>query len=332
MVVGVSDAKYYRTTEPPFTNPVLIRTSTENVRLRKNANSSGETDRWERVASGIENQYSTRFGTLIGPVELVFHVCLLRGLKRLDNGALRKDFGDIRDSKEFPMQAVVYDRPREDSRFAEKDALNLDEEFPVGAKGFYLGEPGYGSPCKVTGHGTSGRSLNLSVSIESRPIPTFGRDVAKLLNGSERYFPSHVVAKRVGTSNFVISKITASLYLLSDVSGADKINIGLNIKFEARQLKVIGYSRRTDHSGWEYSQTAVELLQEYNQLFPEVFQRIGKSQEFFSATDVFGSNAKKRVDELKAWIKEKVFLYIIIQFAKSNRSNGRFSFLGYQGF
>ena len=40
------------------------------------------------------------------------------------------------------------------------------------------------------------------------------------------------------------------------------INLGLNVKFEARAQKVIDYSRKTDRY-WEFSQTTVDLIKEY---------------------------------------------------------------------
>lgn len=40
------------------------------------------------------------------------------------------------------------------------------------------------------------------------------------------------------------------------------INLGLSVKFEAKALKVIGYSRKTDRH-WEFSQSTVDLIKEY---------------------------------------------------------------------
>lgn len=46
------------------------------------------------------------------------------------------------------------------------------------------------------------------------------------------------------------------------VNGDSKINLGLNLKFEAKSQKVLGYTQKTD-SGWEYSERAVQLIEEY---------------------------------------------------------------------
>lgn len=47
-----------------------------------------------------------------------------------------------------------------------------------------------------------------------------------------------------------------------DRSGSGKINIGLSVKFEAKALKVIGFSRKTNRY-WEFSQSALDLIREY---------------------------------------------------------------------
>ena len=47
-----------------------------------------------------------------------------------------------------------------------------------------------------------------------------------------------------------------------DGDRSGKLNLGLSVKFEAKALKVIGYSRRTDRH-WEFSQSTVDLVKEY---------------------------------------------------------------------
>ena len=45
-------------------------------------------------------------------------------------------------------------------------------------------------------------------------------------------------------------------------SDNQKTNLGLSLKFEAKSLKVIGYSKK-DGRNWQYSEKAVDLLVEY---------------------------------------------------------------------
>jgi 5'-3' exoribonuclease 1 len=78
---------------------------------------------------------------------------------------------------------------------------------------------------------------------------------------AERYYPSFEVAKIVGLSPVVVSKLTSRVMVQGgDISG--KINLGLSVKFEAKAKKVIGYSRKRDRY-WEFSQATVALIKEY---------------------------------------------------------------------
>ena len=60
-------------------------------------------------------------------------------------------------------------------------------------------------------------------------------------------------------------------------SGDAKVNIGLNLKFEAKAQKVLGYSQKGE-SGWEFSNKAVELIREYISLFPEISNGLDRSR------------------------------------------------------
>ena len=74
------------------------------------------------------------------------------------------------------------------------------------------------------------------------------------------YFPSFKVADMVGLSGRALSKITSSFMVLT--SDHQKSNVRLSLKFEAKAMKVIDYSRK-DGRTWEYSQKAVDLIKEY---------------------------------------------------------------------
>jgi hypothetical protein len=68
-------------------------------------------------------------------------------------------------------------------------------------------------------------------------------------------------------SALTLSKITSSLMIFGPDDS--KVNAGLNLKFEAKGQKVLGYTRKGDH-GWEYSEKAVNLISAYKAAFPSV--------------------------------------------------------------
>jgi 5'-3' exoribonuclease 1 len=79
-------------------------------------------------------------------------------------------------------------------------------------------------------------------------------------------------------SGLALSKLTSSVMVNL---GDSKTNIGLNLKFEAKSLKVLGYSRKGD-AGWEFSNKALELIKEYNMKFPEVVDALERVKSSFS--------------------------------------------------
>jgi 5'-3' exoribonuclease 1 len=117
------------------------------------------------------------------------------------------------------------------------------------------------------------------------------------------YLPSHAVSRQVYVSGLALSKLTASVFLMHN---DQRVNVGLNLKFEAKQQKVLGYSRKTEN-GWEFSAKAVELIKEYKQLFPEIVETLNNNRgDLTYATDFFAADqVDARMKALVTWIKEK---------------------------
>lgn len=103
-------------------------------------------------------------------------------------------------------------------------------------------------------------------------------------------------------NSLVLSKITSSFSVVVD---ENRLNLGLNLKFEAKKLKVLGYSRRGDN-GWEFSEKAIDLLKEYMLKFPEFFDGIQRNPQgdLYSDTDFFDpSESKAKIREIQDWLK-----------------------------
>jgi 5'-3' exoribonuclease 1 len=84
------------------------------------------------------------------------------------------------------------------------------------------------------------------------------------------------------------------------------VNLGLNLKFEAKKLKVLGYSRRGD-SGWEFSEKAIQLVRQYLVKFPDFIAAVQARPkgDIYVATDLYPENeALGKIKEIQAWLKE----------------------------
>lgn len=260
-----------------------------------------EISLWRRKAERIEGTYSKRLGILIGQVESMVHVEMLKGLKKTDDGSTVKEYAEVPGIEtDYASQLVVPEVVNEDSRFIEKAALPIEEEFPVGTRAFFLGEFNYGRPLEVVGH--SSNRADIWVSTIRGKVPEFGREIAKDADRLSPYTPSFAVAKMLQLNPLVLSKITSSFQVLLDDS---RLNLGLNLKFEAKKLKVLGYSRRGS-TGWEFSQKAIELIQQYMILFPDFIAGIMRNPQgnIYEATDFYpAAEAKAKIKEIQVWLK-----------------------------
>lgn len=261
-----------------------------------------EINAWKRAADKIEHVYSKSRGCLIGHVDVVVHARVLKGLKRMDDGSMVKEWND--EAEDFALQATVRSVGSEDVRYMERPPIPIDIEYPEGDKVFFLGAVAYGVPAQIMGH--DGETLAIRIAFfptDKQEAQLFKSRLAQL--GDAHYLPSHQVSRRLGMSGLTLSKITSSLLLFTP-TGDTRVNVGLNLKFEAKQQKVLGYSRKTE-SGWEFSEKAIELIREYKDKFPEIIRMLDTNKsDLTHSTDFFSRDvAAERMKELTGWIKEK---------------------------
>jgi len=257
---------------------------------------------WKKTATRIENNYSKRLGINVGEVESLVHVEMLKGLRKTDEGATIKEYGVVPGLQvEYATQTIVDEVVSADPRFLEREALPIEEEFPVGTRAFFLGDYAYGRPLQVIGH-TDGKA-NINVVKLKKKERDFGRDIVKRAENTSPYIPSYVIARQLNMPPLALSKLTSSFMVNS--SGL-KLNLGLNLKFEAKKLKVLGYSRRSQN-GWEFSQKAIDLLAQYMIKFPEFIAAIlsNPTGDGWEDTDFYPKEvAKQKVKEIGSWLKE----------------------------
>ncbi|KAJ5919976.1 hypothetical protein N7454_009811 [Penicillium verhagenii] len=251
-----------------------------------------QIEQWKKKADKIEGSYSKRLGIIIGGVESVLHIQLLKGMTKTEEGATIKEFADIPGQEtDYALQVVVDDV---------REALPIEEEFPANSRCFFLGDFNYGRPVHVTGH-SDGKVNGLVAAVKGKE-PEFGRRHVAEAERSCPYMPSYAIARSLRLNPLVLARITSSFTV--DVEG-QRVNLGLNLKFEARKQKVLGYSRR-GQSGWEFSQKAVDLLQQYMITFPEFIAGIQRNPQSdrYSPTDFYPEDvALAKIKEIRDWLK-----------------------------
>lgn len=250
---------------------------------------------WRRKVERIEHNYSKRFAVDIGSTDVLVHVRPLKGmhnfdkiscnqyekfkgLKRLDSGALVKEYEEEDKEMEQVAQLTITHVESEDPRFLEKEAPSLHEEFPQGSKIFFLGEHAYGVAAQVSE--TTETTLTVVLAVCFSPLfvyalflltcqffPSEQSENEKFTTvASEakpsRYLPSYRVVDMLGISPLALSRITSGFMVIA--TDGQKVNLGLNLKFEAKSLKVLGYTQKsTNGRNWEFSDRAIELIRSY---------------------------------------------------------------------
>jgi 5'-3' exoribonuclease 1 len=125
------------------------------------SHSPDRADKWRKAAHKIEHVYSKRFGVILDGVEIVLHVQLLQGLHRTDEGALEKEWDH--EELEQAVQTVVMDRVQQDTRYMERPARPVEEEYPIGEKVFFLGDRFFGCPATIYGY--QDQKLTIQVAV-----------------------------------------------------------------------------------------------------------------------------------------------------------------------
>ncbi|KAJ6185466.1 hypothetical protein N7519_006767 [Penicillium mononematosum] len=289
LVVRVSDELFDYVLPPGEEHPLSIPHTPQQI------------EQWKRKANKIEGTYSKRLAIIIGDVESLVHIQPLKGMSKTEDGATIKEFADIPGQEtDYALQVLVDDVINPDQRFIERAALSVQEEFPEGSRAFFLGDFNYGRPVYVSGH-EDGKVNGLVAAVKGRE-PEFGRERVRVSEQLCPYMPSYAVARSLRLNPLVLAKITSSFTV--DIEG-QRANLGLNLKFQAKQQKVLGYSRRGE-SGWEFSHKAVELIQQYMINFPEFIAGIQRNPQSdrYSPTDFYPEEiAALKMKEIKDWLK-----------------------------
>lgn len=261
-------------------------------------------DEFHKKADRIEKFYSKRLGMLTGDVESVAHVEMLKGLMKLEDGSTVKEFAEMPGLETVhASQLIVESVVSQDARFIEQAASAIEEDFPINTNAFFLGDFAYGRPVCVVGH-QNGRTKCLVATAAGRQ-QEFGREIAQQAERLSPYTPSFMVAKQLHLNGLALSKIMSAYTVRVD---DQRVNIGLNLKFEAKKQKVLGYSRKSA-SGWEFSRAAINLMATYMTKFPDFIAALHSNPQGdqLTPTDLFPGDeaaAKARVKEIQAWLKE----------------------------
>lgn len=275
--------------------------------LRHESLHMDESAVWHREVDSLAERYMNRWGTDVGTTQRVVYAKPISGRRYIcsfqGNVTLERQW----QAKPEPFlgQTVVKDIAVFNQSFCQ--FKTLEELFLPKTKVFLLGNPHYGC---------AGEVLDVEKSDDARIRVSFTVPVEPDLaqfrqnkGGSVvRYFPAYSLAQRLGITPHLLSRITGTVYLtqngLEEGKSSNRINIGLNLKYNKTNKEVPGYTRKVDND-WQYSNKVADILANYIEGFPEVFDCIRTSNQnnIYLADDVFKANKTERILQLTAYLK-----------------------------
>lgn len=261
-----------------------------------------ESKQFYSSARSIMETYEKTKGVILRKVDSIAYVQRVTGLIRNEKGAYVKTFS--KESEAYPIQLVVEEVVNEDERYATKAPLPIEEEFPLKSQVIFLGAFAYGTPTIVVGY-TDHDKVNVKISkIPASNEPNIGKRRLAIEKKEIVYIPSFELAKRLKLHPLFLSKITSGYVLDNDFGkNSRRVNIGLELKFDARREKVLGFTRKVGKI-WEFSPLAINVISNYKNKFPKMFDILSKidQKSIPLASSIFKND--EELLEATRWLKE----------------------------
>ncbi|CUM65023.1 uncharacterized protein PRCAT00002642001 [Priceomyces carsonii] len=253
---------------------------------------------FKQSVNSFASLYGKTKGVKLSNISGLVHVQPVTGLIRNAKGAYVKTFS--KDIETYPVQLIVEEVSNEDPRFATRPPLPIEEEFPLNSQVVFLGDMAYGAPATVAGYNDL-EKLSIKISkIQTNAEPNIGKQRYEMEKKEIKYYPSYEVAKTLRLHPLFLSKISSG-FMVEDNKGR-KVNVGLELKFEGRREKVLGFTKR-NVKGWEFSPLAIKLIEDYRKHFPKFFEELKKlSTNSIPRIKEFSNDSE--LDEVRKWLKE----------------------------
>uniref|UniRef100_A0A8C4XU59 5'-3' exoribonuclease 1 n=1 Tax=Falco tinnunculus TaxID=100819 RepID=A0A8C4XU59_FALTI len=270
-----------------------------------------EQSMWLKEVQGISEHYQRRKGIIIHETSIVVYAQLLTGnrYQLRQNGEVYLEKQWSKQVLPFVYQTVVKDIKAFDSRFS--NIRTLDDLFPPGSAAFMLGSPYYGCMGEVQDSRDVITEGRIRVVFNIPCEPQLDPLIQNQHKYSVKYNPAYILASRLGVSGYLVSRFTGSIFIgrgsKKNPHGDHKANVGLNLKFNKKNEEVPGYTKKVGNE-WMYSSAVEQLLAEYLERVPELFNYIAKNsqEDIFYEDDIWpgeDENGAEKVQEIVAWLK-----------------------------
>lgn len=284
----------------------LVKSQSGHKKVESYSLSAEDYRDYKSTVNNLKYTYDKTKGVHIGEVRILVYTQAVNGLIRTPKGAFVKTF--TKDIEVFPIQLIVKDVVNKDKRFSARPPLPIDEEFPIESQVVFLGDMGYGASSQIVGYNDDKDKLSIKISkIQQIAEPDIGKKRLALEAREFKYYPSFEISKHLHIHPLLLSRITTAFVIIDDFGrSGGKANVGLELKFEGKRLKALGYTRKQGGASkiWEFSPLAIDLIKAYNKKFPNFFEKLLKiitNKDQIKASSV---TTAEELKEIKAWLKE----------------------------
>ncbi|XP_068197322.1 5'-3' exoribonuclease 1 [Antennarius striatus] len=310
-IVAVSDGDVkFCVTEPPGVQQVYNRPSTPPP-SKVTCLSDKEQKEWEKDVQGITEHFLKRKGIVVKETAVLLYGQLKTGWKYVPkaNGEVELQKQWAKQVLPFAYQTVVKDIKALYSSLT--CFKSLDELFPPKTTVFMVGNPCYGAMGEVQDSSDVIKDGRVRVIFNMLQEPQLETLIQNQHKYCVKYSPGYFLASRLGISSYLVSRFTGSIFIgrgsKKNPCGEQRVNIGLNLKFNKKNEEVPGYTKRTEKE-WLYSVVVEELLAEYLERFSEVFTAVARNShdDVFYEDDIWpglDQNGAEKVAEITAWLK-----------------------------
>ncbi|XP_078420319.1 5'-3' exoribonuclease 1 isoform X2 [Cetorhinus maximus] len=289
--------KLYTGKTPPPTKVVYLGDAEQNM--------------WNREVHNITEFYHKRKGILISETSVLVYAQLLTGRRYVfgHNGEVTLEKEWSKQVLPFAHQTIVRNLKSFDSSFSHFSSL--DELFPPKIKVFMMGTPYYGCMGEVHDSSDVIRDGRIRVVFTVPCEPQLDGIIQNQHKYSTKYNPGYVLASRLGITGYLVSRLTGSLFIgrgsKQNPLGEQKINVGLNLKFNKKNEEVPGYTKKVGNE-WLYSSAVEQILSEYLERFPELISYIAKNsqEDLYYEDNIWpgeDANGPEKVQEIGTWLK-----------------------------
>ncbi|KAM3850341.1 5'-3' exoribonuclease 1 [Diretmus argenteus] len=310
-IIAVSDGETrFSLEEPPGVQNVYDRPSSPPPTAVSFLSDKEQKD-WLKDVQGITEYHAKRKGIVVNETAVVLYGQLLMGRKYVPkaNGTVQLEKQWAKQVLPFAYQMVVKDITAFDSSLTR--FKTLEELFPLATSVFMVGNPYYGAMGEVQESSDVIKEGRVRVVFNVPYEPQLEALIQNQHRYCVKYSPGYVLASRLSITSYLVSRFSGSIFIgrgsKRNPCGEQKANVGLNLKFNKKNEEVPGYTKRTEKE-WLYSAAVEELLAEYLDRFPEVFDAVSRNShdDVFYEDDIWpreDQHGAETVAEIASWLK-----------------------------